>query len=136
MNITPDFITSLRPNQIFCYGANSRWVHGAGAAKTALNKFGAKMGVGPFCGQSYGICTKDHNIETLPVPKIKAYVDEFLVFARGHPEYDFLVTKVGMGLAGLTLEETAPLFEKAVGMNNVYLPKEFFDFLKKSMDSV
>lgn len=94
------------------------------------------MGVGPFCGQSYGICTKDDRIETLSVPKIKTYVDGFLVFAREHPEYDFLVTKIGMGLASLSLGEIAPLFEKAVGMNNVYLPKEFHDFLKKSMGSV
>ena len=126
--ISPANIYFLEKNQVFVYGSNSRFIHGAGAAKTALLKFGAKIGVGPFCGQSYGICTKDDNIETLPIPAIKEYVDKFLIYAAEHAELDFLVTKIGTGLAGLSIEEIAPLFKEAIHINNIYLPREFHDF--------
>ncbi len=42
MKFTPENITHLEPNQIFVYGANARFRHGAGAAKLAL-----KWGVSP-----------------------------------------------------------------------------------------
>ena len=132
MNVTPNFISFLPSNQVFVYGSNSRFIHGAGAAKTALLKFGAKIGVGPFCGQSYGICTKDDNIETLPISKIKIYVDKFIIYAAEHAELEFLVTKIGTGLAGLSVEEIAPLFEDAIHINNIYLPREFHDFFNLS----
>ena len=34
------------------------------------------------------------------VDVIKPYVDEFIEFAKAHPEYKFLATKVGCGIAG------------------------------------
>jgi hypothetical protein len=37
-------ITSLQDNQIFVFGSNTQGKHGAGAAFTARNKFGAKYG--------------------------------------------------------------------------------------------
>lgn len=125
MNVSPANIYFLEKNQVFVYGSNSRFIHGAGAAKTALRKFGAKIGVGPFCGQSYGICTKDDNIETLPISKIKIYVDKFLIYADEHPELDFLVTEIGCGLAGLVPSEIAPLFERVIYRRNIYLPQRF-----------
>ena len=59
------------------------------------------------------------------VEAIKPYVDEFIDFATKHPEMKFLVTKVGCGIAGFTVEEMAPLFAKAIEVGNVILPKEF-----------
>lgn len=47
---TPEYITSLQPNEIFVFGSNLRGMHGGGAAYVALRKFGAIMGqgVGPW----------------------------------------------------------------------------------------
>ena len=39
--ITPDMITRLEPGQIFVFGSNIHGFHGGGAARIALEKFGA-----------------------------------------------------------------------------------------------
>jgi len=125
MRYTPENITHLASNEIFVYGANESFIHGAGAARLAKDRFGAIMFKGPFNGQSYGICTKDFDINTLPVLKIKKYVEEFLNFAKNHPEFVFLVTKIGCGLAALSIEDIAPLFSEVPP--NVVLPREFYN---------
>ena len=52
-------ITSLKDNQVFVFGSNPEGRHGAGAAKTAKDKFGAKYGQGEgIQGQSYALPTK------------------------------------------------------------------------------
>lgn len=126
-NTTPDNINFLASNEIFVYGANEAGVHGAGAAKVAI-KWGAKMGSFGFNGQTYGIPTKDRNIKTLPLDKIKVYVDEFLLFVIEHPDNIFLVTPVGCGLAGYSAKDIAPLFNRARSMDNIDLPKVFFNY--------
>jgi hypothetical protein len=130
MKYTPENITHLEPNQIFVYGANSGGRHGAGAAKLAL-RWGAKMGEYGLNGQTYGIPTKDKKIQTLPLDKIQVHVNDFLATAFSHPEYEFLVTKIGTGLAAIPISDIAPLFKavKTGVFDNVILPKEFYDFL-------
>jgi hypothetical protein len=130
MKFTPENITHLEPNQIFVYGANSGGRHGAGAAKLAL-RWGAKMGEYGLNGQTYGIPTKDKKIQTLPLDKIQVHVNDFLATAFSHPEYEFLVTKIGTGLAAIPISDIAPLFKavKTGVFDNVILPKEFYDFL-------
>ena len=127
MEYTPEKITELSGNEIFTYGSNSAGIHGAGAARLAL-KWGAIYGEDGFNGQTYGISTKDEFIETLPLPEIKKNVDIFVHFATQHPEYKFLVTKIGTGLAGLKIEDIAPMFKGARKLANVVLPKDFCDF--------
>jgi hypothetical protein len=56
------------------------------------------------------------------VETIKPYVDEFIEFARQHPEYTFLVTRIGCGIAGFTNEEISPLFAAAHDVDNIVLP--------------
>lgn len=103
-------------------------MHGGGAAKIAHEKFGAVWGQGVgFQGCSYAIPTM-HG----PVDDIKPYVDDFLSFAGEHPELEFLVTRIGCGIAGFTDAEVAPLFAGAAGMPNVRLPKSFIDILTLS----
>jgi hypothetical protein len=130
MKYTPENITHLEPNQIFVYGANSGGRHRAGAAKLAL-RWGAKMGEYGLNGQTYGIPTKDKKIQTLPLDKIQVHVNDFLATAFSHPEYEFLVTKIGTGLAAIPISDIAPLFKavKTGVFDNVILPKEFYDFL-------
>ena len=116
---TPEFITELKPDEIFVFGSNLRGMHGGGAAYVAYRKFGAIMGQGVgLQGQSYAIPTMQGGVET-----IRPYVDEFIEFAKEHPELTFLVTRIGCGIAGFTDDEIAPLFRRAQDIDNIVLPK-------------
>lgn len=118
---TPERISNLKPNEIFVFGSNLAGMHGGGAAWIAYQRFGAIMGQGVgLQGQSYAIPTMQGGVET-----IKPYVDEFIEFAKAHPELKFLVTKIGCGIAGFREDEIAPLFYHAIGCKNIVLPKEF-----------
>ena len=120
-DFTPEFITQLKVDEVFVFGSNLAGMHGGGAAYVAFKKFGAVMGCGVgLRGQSYAIPTMQGGVET-----IKPYVDDFITFALAHPELFFYVTRIGCGIAGFRDKEIAPLFAKAVGLENVCLPKSF-----------
>lgn len=99
---------------ILVFGSNLAGRHGKGAAKDAMQHYGAEygVGVGPS-GHSYAIPTKDERVRTLPLEDIARHVRDFLEYAGAHPKQTFLVTPIGTGLAGYTHEEIAPLFEGA-----------------------
>lgn len=118
-------------NMIFVFGSNLAGVHGAGAARFAYEKRGARWGKGEgIAGQSYAIPTKDRTIRhTLPLYEIKGYVDHFIDFARTetgrrYAPLIYQVTCIGCGLAGLRHEDIAPMFRR--GTKNL-----FFDDLWK-----
>ena len=99
---------------IFVFGSNLAGRHGAGSARHAAMRKGAIEGRGVgFQGESYAIPTKDERIRTLPLARIKPYVDAFVLFAKSHPEMTFEVTKIGCGLAGYTDADIAPMFREA-----------------------
>ena len=124
---TPDYITTLKDNEIFVFGSNLEGMHGGGAALLAYKRFGAIWGQGTgLQGQSYGIPTMHGGVDV-----IRPYVDEFIAFAKAHTEYQFLVTKIGCGIAGFSEEEIAPLFREAVDVENISLPRTFFELLRK-----
>ena len=118
---SPDNITHLAPNEIFVFGSNLAGFHGGGAARYAYEQFGAEwgVGVGPT-GQCYAIPTMQGGLET-----VKPYVDEFIAYAKQHPEFIFLVTRIGCGIAGFRDEEMATLFLEAHSVPNIHLPKSF-----------
>ena len=123
--ITPEFINTLKKNEIFVFGSNLAGAHGGGAARLAYEKFGAVMGQGVgLQGQSYAIPTMQGGPNT-----ILPYVEEFITFAKQHPEMTFLVTRIGCGIAGFTPVEIAPLFAGAVNIENIHLPKDFWEEL-------
>lgn len=123
---TPERIKNLKPNEIFVFGSNLAGMHGGGAARIAYDRFGAVWGQGVgLQGQSYAIPTMQGGVET-----IKPYVDEFIEFAKAHPELKFFVTKIGCGIAGFTVEEIAPLFADAIDLSNVILPKDFIEVIQ------
>ena len=124
---TPERITVLKPNEIFVFGSNLAGAHGGGAARLAYNRLGAIWGQGVgLQGQSYAIPTMQGGVET-----IKPYVDEFVAFAKIHPEMKFLVTRIGCGIAAFTPDEIAPLFKDAIYVENVILPEDFVGVLSK-----
>lgn len=123
--VTPEYITTLRENEIFVFGSNLQGMHAGGAARMAYLHFGAEMGKGVgMQGQSYAIPTMQGGVET-----IKPYVDEFLAYATQHPDLHFLVTPIGCGIAGFEPEDIAPLFAAATTMENVSLPESFLAIL-------
>ena len=122
---TSERISELSENEIFVFGSNLSGSHGGGAAWLAYKRFGAVWGQGVgLQGQSYGIPTMQGGVET-----IRPYVDEFIAFAKEHPELTFLVTKIGCGIAGFSVEEIAPLFSKAIDVENILLPRDFVELL-------
>ena len=124
---TPNRITALNPNEIFVFGSNLAGAHGGGAARLAYDRFGAVWGQGVgLQGQSYAIPTMQGGVET-----IKPYVDKFIAFAKQHPEYKFLVTRIGCGIAAFTSKEIAPLFLEAIDQENVILPLDFVEVLSR-----
>lgn len=136
--ITPENITKLKRDEVFVFGSNEAGIHGAGAAKLALEKFGAKLGYGNhWIGKSYGIPTKDKDLKTLKLAKIQNYINKFISTIKGDnidgdfSYIKFYVTEIGCGLAGYTPEQIAPMFKEAVNLKNVYLPKRFWDVLNK-----
>lgn len=123
--ITPNRITQLAANEVFVFGSNLQGHHYGGAARIANEKFGAIFGQGVgLQGQSYAIPTMQGGVET-----IRPYVDEFIEFAKQHPELIFYVTRIGCGIAGFQDSEIAPLFRGAVGMENVAMPQSFMDVI-------
>jgi hypothetical protein len=128
---TPEYITELKENEVFVFGSNLKGMHGGGAARIAYKEFGAIWGQGVgLQGQSYGIPTMHGGVDV-----IKPYVDEFVNFAKSHPELKFLVTRIGCGIAGFTDEEIAPLFKDAIEIENIYLPKSFYYVIVKQTNS-
>lgn len=96
---------------IFVFGSNLAGRHGAGAALYALKNKGAVLFQGEgLQGESYGIPTKDERIQTLPLDRIAAHVEDFKAFARSRPDLTFDVTPIGCGLAGYKREQIRPFF--------------------------
>ena len=123
--VTPNWIEDLQEGQIFVFGSNDMGHHDGGAARIALEKFGAVYGQGRgLQGRSYAIPTMAGSLDA-----IARGVDEFIMFADSHPDMTFLVTRIGCGVAGWRDENIAPLFARAYSLPNVYLPAEFWKVL-------
>lgn len=125
LKYTPENITHLKEDEVFVFGSNLAGNHAGGAARIAREKFGAIMGQGVgLQGQSYAIPTMQGGVET-----IRPYVDEFIDFANINYTKRFLVTKIGCGIAGFSVDQIAPLFADAIHLINVKLPREFYQVL-------
>lgn len=124
---TPERISALKENEVFVFGSNLAGAHAGGAARLALEYFGAVWGQGVgLQGQSYAIPTMQGGVDT-----VKPYVDEFVRFAQSRPDLKFYVTPIGCGIAGFTPKEMAPLFADSFSVENVILPKAFVDEIGK-----
>lgn len=105
----------IRP-LIVVFGSNLQGIHGAGAAREAVEKWGAKHGCfHGISGRSFALPTKRTPYQSLTVDEIREYVETLFVAATWSdgPDCDFLVTRVGCGLAGFRDEQIAPLFAEA-----------------------
>lgn len=135
--ITPEQISVLSDNEIFVFGSNVQGEHVGGAAKFAVEKFGAVMGQGEgLQGKTYAIpscirLTSEKNERyTRPfgsANEMLPYVDRFIEFAKQHQDLHFLVTKIGCGIAAMPIESVADVFKGCVALENVSLPIEFWE---------
>lgn len=123
--ITSELVTSLNENEIFVFGSNIHGVHNGGASAYALQNFGAVNGQAEgLQGQSYAIPTDGVNINELYLG-----IRRFHDFAQAHPELTFYVTRIGCGIAGWSVFRVAPMFADCANLDNVKLPKEFWEYL-------
>lgn len=126
--VTPYNVRSLEENEIFVFGSNASGFHSGGAAAFAMDRFGAVWGQGEgLQGQSYAIPTMEG------LPALAEAVNRFAKYAEEHPTLRFLVTRIGCGIAGYTVEEIAPLFKECIYLENVALPSDFWGVLGLKM---
>ena len=124
--LTPDNIQELTENQIFVFGSNMNGNHAGGAARLAVEKFGAIMGQAEgIQGHSYAIPTLDKDMQKVTEEELITYLGNFREFAEEHPEKEFLLTAIGTGIAGFDTNYMAYMILRANLPDNVTLPKEF-----------
>lgn len=114
---------------IFVFGSNTEGKHGKGTALIAIKYYGAIYGQAHgFQGSSYAIVTKNlsKGLRSVSLEDIKEQIDELYCFVISNPEYNYIITPVGCGLAGYTIDEIKPLFDTAVWPVNVFFSSAFF----------
>ncbi len=105
--------------QVFVFGSNLAGFHGGGAALHAAEQWGSVPGEGVGrTGNAYAIPTMDGEFRQLPLARIAPHVAVFIDYARSHPNTEFLLTRIGCGIAGYDWErDIAPLFPAALPFN-------------------
>lgn len=114
-HFTPEHIEDLHPNEVFVFGSNANGNHYGGAANLAYQRFGAVWGVGEgLRGNSYALPTLNRNMERVSIGALKQAFKHLFQEIDFNPELCFLLTKVGCGIAGYTVEEVARTFWESV----------------------
>ena len=117
-------ITSLKPNQIFVFGSNLAGKHYGGAAKQAVDMFGAEYGVGEgLTGRSYAFPTLDEDFKQVSNTVFKAARLHLYKTAQENPDKEFLLTKVGCGIAGFSEDTMKKLFKNVP--SNIRKPEDW-----------
>ena len=125
---SPNFIKKLKDNEVFVFGSNVLGQHSGGAALYAKEHFGAIEGNPEgIQGNSYAIPTHGNTFQEL-----EDAVERFTEYVVMHPQNIFMLTAVGCGTAGYSVEQIAPLFRQAYTFGNVYVPAGFLPFMPKN----
>ena len=105
--------------QIFVFGSNLAGLHYGGAAKHAVEEFEAVLGQGiGWTGNAYAIPTMTAEFEPLPLDRIEPHIKVFIDYARNHQGTEFLLTRIGCGIAGYEWEsQIFPLFPQPLPGN-------------------
>lgn len=116
-------------NIIFVFGSNPEGRHGAGAAKTAREKFGAIYGKGEgLQGNSYALPTKDlrikvnNGLRSISKENIKTNIKRLYNVAEDNPEKLFCIAYTNTdkpSLNGYTGKEMAQMFINARGIDDI-----------------
>ena len=162
MSYTINFYTGdIEPeeNTIFVFGSNSEGKHGAGAARVALLKFGAKYGIGEgLVGNSYAIPTKDlrvlenNGLRSISEKDIIKSIQTLYKVCEAHPDKTFKIAYRNKAdevtLNGYNGREMFMMFLDATGDSNLFpkniqfseewkeiyinLMREIFDFYNRT----
>lgn len=125
-------------NTIFVFGSNPEGRHGAGAAKIAKDKFGAKRGVGEgLTGNAYALPTKDlrikenNGLKSISPEQIIENIKKLYETARQNPDKQFKVAYRNTdkaSLNGYTGLEMIDMFLNAGPIPvNIVFSKEWVD---------
>lgn len=131
MEFTPEYITELKPNEIFVFGSNENGAHMGGAAKIAYNKFGAEWGVSVGrTGQTYAIPTLDRDMERVEPEMLYINILDFVRYVRKNSNLKFYLTKIGCGIAGWSVKEVKKILWEVLNEvndfpDNLIIPKDF-----------
>ncbi len=129
-----DKIFNPAPGLILVFGSNLAGIHATGASRYAYNWCGAEWEVGEgLMGNSYAIPIENRRLQTLKLEDIKNYVEQFIVFAWEHREFQFFVTRLGCGPKEYTVDDIAPLFVDAPP--TCEFPDAWVRFIAESSDS-
>lgn len=126
------------PDTVFVFGSNPEDRHGAGAARIAVERFGARYGQGEgLQGSAYAIPTKDLRVKanggyrSIPRDRIVASIRRMYAAARLQPEKKFMVAYRNTDRRSLneyTGYEMISMFKAAGPIpDNVYVSKEWND---------
>lgn len=120
-------ITKLGPKEIFVFGSNMAGRHGKGAALQARYDFGAVYGVAEgLTGHCYAFPTLNADFTKRTYEQLVESRDKFYQTAGGLPEWRFMMTRVGTGLAGFPDGWMRRLFTAGVAVpENVVLPEDW-----------
>lgn len=145
-DITPDADT------IFVFGSNPEGRHGAGAAKVAVEKFGAIKGQGEgLQGNSYALPTKDlrvsenNSLKSTSEKHIIESIEKLYDTARQNPDKQFKIAyrnTTEASLNGYTGLEMIDMFLKAGTIpSNIVFSKEWvdtgkFDLSKEALEDL
>ena len=162
MENTINFYTgNIEPeeNTIFVFGSNPEGIHGAGAARVALLKFGAEYGVGEgLTGNSYALPTKDlrvlknNGLRSISEKDIIKSIQTLYKVCEAHPDKTFKIAYRNKAdevtLNGYNGREMFMMFLQATDESNsfpkniqfseewkeiyVNLMKEIFDFYNRT----
>jgi hypothetical protein len=120
---TPENIKELNTNQIFVFGSNLNGNHLGGSASFAKENFGAEEGIGEgLTGKSYAFPTLNKKMEKVSKEELISSKERLYKYAEENKDKQFLVTKVGCGIAGFSEEEMKEVF-KGEKPHNIVLPK-------------
>lgn len=111
MRHTPENITKLEENEVFVFGSNLAAQHAGGAARTACHSFLAEWGVGEgLTGRCYAFPTLDQDFKKRTKEELEESARKFIETAQANTDKTFLLTKVGIGIAGYAEQDMIALF--------------------------
>lgn len=119
---------------VFVFGSNQSGIHGEGAAKAAVEHYGANFGQAwGLQGRAFAIPTVKHQIAgPLPLEEIYKYIQKFKIVAEALPNTLFWMTRIGCVLAGYNDKLIAPMFKDFP--DNVNFPENWMRYLESPQE--
>jgi len=135
------YIGDIKPetNTIFVFGSNPEGRHGAGAAKIAVEKFGAIYGQGEgIQGHAYALPTKDLRVKenngyrSISKEQIIENIKRMYECAKMHLNLDFKIAYRNVfekSLNGYTGVEMMKMFDEAGNIpENIWFSREWWEY--------